>query len=99
MSVRLQKTLIFADTDKGGIIHVANIKGGVGKSTVATNLASSLAQKGPTLVIDLDAQGSATHALGKEPGEYQFSSWNLFRSRYRAEDGHGSADTAAARRM
>ena len=62
MSKKDNKTLVFADSDNGGIIHVANIKGGVGKSTIATNLASALSKRGMTLVIDLDVQGSATHA-------------------------------------
>ncbi len=71
-----------ADTDVGGTIHVANIKGGVGKSTVATNLASALARRGRTLVVDLDVQGSATVALGRDVGRNQFSSWELLRTRF-----------------
>ncbi|MBD3392865.1 MAG: AAA family ATPase [Chitinivibrionales bacterium] len=82
-------TLVFADSDNGGIVHVANIKGGVGKSTVATNLAAALAKRGPTLIIDLDVQGSATHALGKSPSEFSFSSWNLLHCRYSMDDGTG----------
>ncbi len=82
MAKQSTKTLVFADADNGGIIHVANIKGGVGKSTVATNLAAGLCRRGPTLVIDLDVQGSATHALGKDPGDYAQSSWELFRTRF-----------------
>lgn len=82
MSSKKIKTLIFTDTDSGGIIHVANIKGGVGKSTVATNLAAALAKRGSTLVIDLDVQGSATHALGFTPSQFTVSSWNLFASRF-----------------
>ena len=58
---------------RGGIIHVANIKGGVGKSTVATNLAACLSRHGRTLVVDLDVQGSASIALGHEPDEMQDS--------------------------
>lgn len=76
------KKLVIADTDNGGIIHVANIKGGVGKSTVATNLGATLAKRGPTLIVDLDVQGSATHALGKDPLKYKRSSWDLFHCRF-----------------
>ncbi|HEX3019348.1 MAG TPA: AAA family ATPase [Chitinispirillaceae bacterium] len=82
MSVRAKNALIFADSDNGGIIHIANIKGGVGKSTVATNLAASLSKRGPTLIIDLDVQGSATVALGHQNENPDLSSWELFRRRY-----------------
>lgn len=82
MSAKKLKTLVFADTDSGGIIHVANIKGGVGKSTIATNLASALSKRGMTLVIDLDVQGSASHALGVEPSQSATSSWELFARRF-----------------
>ncbi|NLL12855.1 MAG: AAA family ATPase [Fibrobacter sp.] len=82
MGVRAKNALIFADTDNGGIIHIANIKGGVGKSTVATNLAASLSKRGPTLIIDLDVQGSATVALGHKSENPVQSSWELFRRRF-----------------
>ena len=82
MNTKSRKTLVFIDTDSGGIIHVANIKGGVGKSTIATNLASALAKRGPTLLIDLDVQGSATVALGKDPANAKRSSWELFTRRF-----------------
>lgn len=45
-----------------------SIKGGVGKTTAAVNLASSAATEGQrVLLIDLDAQGAATFYLRVEP--------------------------------
>jgi chromosome partitioning protein len=47
------------------ILAVASHKGGVGKTTAATNLAAALASQGQrVLVVDLDPQANATMALG-----------------------------------
>ena len=52
------------------IIAVTNIKGGVGKTTSAVNLAFLCAASGYTSVLwDLDPQGAATYALRCEAGE------------------------------
>jgi chromosome partitioning protein len=52
-------------------IVVLNAKGGSGKTTIATNLASCFAAQGlnPTL-MDMDAQGSSTRWLSKRGMEY-----------------------------
>jgi chromosome partitioning protein len=50
---------------KAKVISVVNMKGGVGKTTLAINLAHALASRRnkKTLVIDVDPQFNATQCL------------------------------------
>ena len=50
------------------ILSVAHIKGGVGKSLLAVNIAAILAQRGrDVLLIDADEQGSAATSSRSAP--------------------------------
>jgi len=61
------------------VIVVANPKGGVGKSTLATNIAGALARQGHAVMLgDVDRQQSARHWLKHRPqGVPEIRGWEV----------------------
>ncbi len=63
----------------GLVLSIANQKGGVGKTTTAINLASSLSDMGKKiLLIDLDYQANATTCMGINRGSFEKSVFDCF---------------------
>lgn len=65
MSTHQSTVVSMSDSSRPVVLTVANGKGGVGKTSVATNLAAGAAARGiATLLVDLDPQGNTALDLG-----------------------------------
>jgi chromosome partitioning protein len=68
-------------------LALVNVKGGVGKTTTAVNLAAAFARSGlRALVVDLDPQGSASFSLGVGRAEAAPSSADVLAGTVAAAD-------------
>jgi chromosome partitioning protein len=68
-------------------LALVNVKGGVGKTTTAVNLAAAFARSGlRTLVVDLDPQGSATYSLGVPREDTETSTAEVLTSKAEATE-------------
>jgi chromosome partitioning protein len=71
----------------GRVIAVANQKGGVGKTTTAINLASSIAAaEVDTLLVDCDPQSNATSGLGLVKDPERTSTYHLLMGEATAQE-------------
>ena len=71
----------------GKVVAVANQKGGVGKTTTAVNLSSSVASQGKrVLIVDLDPQGNTTSGFGVTKRGIETSVYQLLMGEALAED-------------
>src|SRR5271168_1823361 len=71
----------------GRVLAVANQKGGVGKTTTAINLASSIAAaEVNTLLVDCDPQSNATSGLGLRKDPERISTYDMLMGAATAEE-------------
>ena len=71
----------------GRAIAIANQKGGVGKTTTASNLSACLAAKRKkVLVIDMDPQGNTTSGYGVEKNELENTVYELIHGECSVEE-------------
>ncbi len=71
----------------GKTIAVSNQKGGVGKTTSAVNIASSLATQGKkVLLADIDAQANSCSGLGVKVDEEQNSMYDILMEEAKIEE-------------
>ncbi len=69
------------------IISVMNNKGGVLKTSIATNVASILSKnKNNTIIVDLDGQGNVYVSFGKNPDKLKYTVLDII-ARTKKEDG------------